>query len=434
MFKILFIGLILVISGFAQEIMTAEDAIAIGLKNNFDIQIARNNREIATNNKGKGTAEFLPVLDVNASYRLAHSKQETNSPFSFGNSDTKNLNAGVVINWTLFDGFRMFTTNSQFRELAKLGEFQARNSIERSVVAILIGFLNVVQQEELLDVVKNALEVSRTRLEKEKVKKGLGSASSTDYLNAQVSFNNDRSTLLNQELRLLVAKKELNIFLGRDVSIPIIVKKEINIYPLPYTVDELQDLALKKNSTLSIAEQGKIIAGQNISLAESPFYPRLFFNFNYNYTDLILNSESPRFDEPVKSKIKEYTGDLTLTYNLFNGLRDNINRQNAILRERNSELTLQDVRNKIAGLVRERFVTMQKRLELVELEEQNVVAATQNLTLQEDKYNIGATTSLEFRDAQVNLIRSQSTLIVARFLARISRLEIEQLIGNIQID
>lgn len=432
MFKILFIGLILMIPGFAQEIMTAEDAIAIGLKNNFDIQIARNNREIALNNKGKGTAEFLPVLDVNASYRIAHSKQETNSPFSFGNSDTKNLNAGVVFNWTLFDGFRMFTTNSQFRELARLGEFQARNSIENSVVAILIGFLNVVQQEELLDVAKNALEISRTRLEKEEVKKDLGSASSTDYLNAQVSFNNDRSTLLNQELRLLVAKKELNIFLGRDVSTPILVKKEINISPLLYTVDELQGLALERNSTLSIAEQGKIIAEQNISLAESPFYPRLLFGFNYNYTD--LNSETSRFDDPVKAKTNEYAGGLTLTYNLFNGLRDNINRQNAILQERNSVLTLQDVRNKITGLVRERFVTMQKRLELMELEEQNVVSATQNLTLQQDKYNIGATTSLEFRDAQVNLIRSQSTLIVARFLARISRLEIEQLIGNIQID
>jgi len=367
MFKILFTGLIIVIPVFAQEIMTAEDAIAIGLKNNFDIQIARNNREIATNNKGKGTAEFLPVLDVSASYRVAHSKQETNSPFSFGNSDTKNLNAGIAINWTLFD-----------------------------------------------------------------VKKDLGSVSSTDYLNAQVSFNNDRSTLLNQELRLLVAKKELNIFLGRDVSTPTLVKKEINISPLLYSIDELQNLALERNSTLSIAEQGKIIAEQNISLAESPFYPRLLFNFNYNYTD--LNSETSRFDDPVKAKTNEYIGGLTLTYNLFNGMRDNINRQNALLRERNSELSLQDVRNKIAGLVRERFVTMQKRLELMELEEQNVVSATQNLTLQQDKYNIGATTSLEFRDAQVNLIRSQSTLIVARFLARISRLEIEQLIGNIQID
>jgi outer membrane protein len=432
MYKIFLIGLLLIIPGFAQEFMTAEDAIAIGLKNNFDIQVARNNREIAENNKGKGTAEFLPLLDVNASVRRSKSSQESNSPFSFGDTDVDNLNTFATLNWTLFDGFKMFTTNSRFRDLAKLGEFQARNSIENSVVSILIGYLNVVQQEELLEVAQNALEVSQARLEKEKVRQELGSSSSTDYLNAQVSYNNDRSTLLNQELRLLVAKKELNIFLGRDVSTPIAVKKEINISPLQYTVDELQDIALERNSTLSVAEQNKILTQQSISLAEAPFYPRLLFNFNYNYTD--IQSETSRFDDPVKSKTTEYAGGLTLTYNLFNGLRDMINRQNAVLEDRNAELTLQDIRNKVTGLVRERYVTMEKRLELMELEEQNVVSATQNLQLQQDKYDIGATTSIEFRDAQVNLIRSQSTLIVARFQARISRLQIEQLIGNIQID
>jgi len=432
MIKTTLLSLMFVFPVIAQDMMTAEDAIAIGLQNNFNIQIARNDREIAENNIGKGAAEFLPTLDINGSYQAAHSKQESNSPFSFGNTDTKNLVGKALLNWTLFDGFRMFTVNSQYRELAKLGEYQARNSIENTVVAILIGFLNVVQQEELLEVAKNALEISRTRLDKEKVKQDIGSASSTDFLNAQVSFNNDRSTLLNQELRLLVAKKELNIFLGRDVTTPVTVKKEININPLTLTVDELQDLALEKNSTLSIAEQNKILAGKNISLAEAPFYPRLLLGFNYNYAE--LNSETSRFPDPVKSTTTDYGAGLTLTYNLFNGLRDKINRQNAVIAERNSELSLQDVRNKVTGLVRERYVTMVKRLELMELEEQNVVAARQNLELQQDKYTIGATTSLEFRDAQVNLIRSQSTFIVARFQARISRLEIEQLIGNIEIE
>jgi outer membrane protein len=432
MYKIFLIGLLLIIPGFAQELMTAEDAITLGLKNNFDIQIARNNREIASNNKGKGTAEFLPLLDVDASFRRAKASQKSNSPFSFGDTDVDNMNAGATLKWTLFDGFKMFTTNSQFRDLAKLGEFQARNSIENSVVSILIGYLNVVQQEELLEVSQSAIEVSQARLDKENVRQELGSSSSTDYLNAQVSYNNDRSTLLNQELRLLVAKKELNIFLGRDVSTPITVKKEINISPLQYTVDELQDIATERNSTLSVAEQNKILAQQSITLAEAPFYPRLLFNLNYNYAD--IQSETSRFDDPVETKTTEYAGGLTLTYNLFNGLRDLVNRQNAVLEDRNAELTLQDIRNKVTGLVRERYVTMMKRLELMELEEQNVVAATQNLQLQQDKYNIGATTSIEFRDAQVNLIRTQSTLIVARFQARISRLQIEQLIGNIQID
>ena len=125
-------------------------------------------------------------------------------------------------------------------------------------------------------------------------------------------------------------------------------------------MDELQDIATERNSTLSVAEQNKILTQQSITLAEAPFYPRLLFNFNYNYAD--IQSETSRFDDPVETKTTEYAGWLTLTYNLFNGFRDMINRQNAVLEDRNAELTLQDVRNKVTGLVRERYVTMEKRL------------------------------------------------------------------------
>jgi outer membrane protein len=70
----------------------------------------------------------------------------------------------------------------------------------------------------------------------------------------------------------------------------------------------------------------------------------------------------------------------------------------------------------------------------VKLEEQNLVAAQQNLDLQLERYNIGTANSLEFRDAQVNLIRAQTTLIAACYQARITRLEIEQLIGKVGIE
>ncbi len=70
----------------------------------------------------------------------------------------------------------------------------------------------------------------------------------------------------------------------------------------------------------------------------------------------------------------------------------------------------------------------------MEIEDQNVIAARQNLTLQQDRYRIGAADSLDFRDAQVNLVRAQSTLIIARFQARVTLLEIQQLIGKVEIE
>jgi outer membrane protein TolC len=328
----------------------------------------------------------------------------------------------------------MFTTNRRFRELAKLGAYQARYIIENTSVAILRAYFNVVQQEELLDVAKNSMEISRTRLEKEKVRQELGGASSTDFLNAQVSFNNDRSLVLNQDLQLLIAKKDLNILLGRDAATPISVNKQITILPLSSSIDELLAMAREHNSSLLIAEQNKIVADQDIQITKSAFYPQLFLGADYGYLDRTINSDNPNFNDPVNTKSKDGIIGLNLSFNLFNGMRDKINLQNARLAAKNRNLALKDTQNQLSGLVKEKYVTFDKRVELMQLEEQNVIAAQQNLQLQQDRYQIGTSTSLEFRDAQVNLLRAQSTLIVARYQARISRLEIEQLIGRLEIE
>ncbi|TFH00305.1 MAG: TolC family protein [Calditrichales bacterium] len=433
MIKILFI--LTIISGalFGQDLMTAEDAIRLGLMNNFDIRIARNNREIADNNRSKSVSGFLPSLDVNGNYQEAKSNQSTNSPFSFENSTTSSRAAEVSLNWTLFDGFSMFVIHNQYEQLAQLGEYLTRNSIESTVVAILRAYYNLVQQEQLLGVAQNALEISKSRFEKEKVRQDLGSASSTDFWNAQVSYNNDQATLINQELRTLVAQKDLNILLGQKPDTPIQVIKQIIIPDQGLAKEDILDLALKQNSRIHIMLQNKKVADNNVSLNESVFYPRLALRAVYGYSERNTDSDSPRFTEPIETLSRDGNIGLNLSFNLFNGLRDKINWQNARLEAKNRELALDDERNRVAGLVSEKLDTFRKRKSLVELEAQNVNAAERNLQLNQDRYNIGAASSLEFRDAQVNLIRSQTTLIVARYQARITWLELEQLMGNWKI-
>ena len=167
------------------EEMTVEDAILLGLKNNYDIQIARNTAEIAVNNKGKGTANFLPVIDTNSDFRYDNSNENTGSPESFGDAVTRTSDSYLSLTWTLFDGFRMFADKKRYDELAMSGEYEARDRIERTVVIIMGSFFNLVQQEQLLDVIRDTLAVSKRRLELEEIRRELGAASSTDLLNAR---------------------------------------------------------------------------------------------------------------------------------------------------------------------------------------------------------------------------------------------------------
>ncbi|MBW2183061.1 MAG: TolC family protein [Deltaproteobacteria bacterium] len=271
--KIVLMLLILALPLYAQEQMTVEDAINLGLKNNYDIQIARNDAEIALNDKGKGIAGFMPVIDTSNTLRYNSTNRITGSPLSFSESVTRIVGGQITLNWTLFDGFKMFVDRSRYSELATLGEFEARNTIENTVVAIMQAFFDFVQQEQLLDVARDTLEVSKTRLEREEIRSELGGASTTDLLNARVNFNNDRTVLLNQELSVEISRKELNILLAEDPAQPIRVKKEITIPSLDFPLDELLSFARKRNSELLVARQNKIVAGKEVKIARSSFYP-----------------------------------------------------------------------------------------------------------------------------------------------------------------
>ncbi|MEZ4761998.1 MAG: hypothetical protein R3C26_01940 [Calditrichia bacterium] len=86
------------------------------------------NADIAWNNAGNGTAGFLPTLNATGSVALATSDQESSSSSpvaGVGKTDTETLNGQIALSWTVFDGFRMFAANSQFRALANLGETSA---------------------------------------------------------------------------------------------------------------------------------------------------------------------------------------------------------------------------------------------------------------------------------------------------------------------
>ena len=416
------------------EEMTVEDAITRGLKNNYDIQIARHTAEIAINNKGKGIANFLPVIDTNSDFRYDDSNEETGSPTRFGNASTRSLNSHLSLSWTLFDGFGMFADKTRYDELARSGEYQARDTIERTVVSIMESFFNLVQQEQLLDVVHDTRDISKRRLEREEVRRDLGGASSTDLLNARVNFNNDESVLLDQQLAVTIAHKDLNITLARDPLTPVVVKKEIIIPPFDTDFDELLMSAREKNSTLLTASYNKKAADENVRIAKSAFWPRLVLNSSYGYTDRALRGEEVMISTDKNSHSIESGVGLMLSFNLFNGNVDKINYQNARLEALNQDLTVKNIENEIAGLVQEKYTTFQKRIEKVRLEEENTGTARQNLELQKERYATGASDSLDFRDAQVNYARAQVRLIVARYDARISLLEIQQLIGKLKID
>ncbi|MBD3419617.1 MAG: hypothetical protein GF398_05805, partial [Chitinivibrionales bacterium] len=190
------------------ETLTIDKAVAIALENNYNIRIARNDIEAAQNTRKLKLGGVLPSAraegGMSRSYTESQSaiipSQTSTGVLTSGDGPTDTYTAGVSMNWTLFDGFRMFHAYSRIEHQAQLGEQSGRHQIDSSAVAVITAYYNLLAAQSMLDVAREQLTLSRTLLEKAKAKYEFGGTTKRLVLRQQVLVNADSSSVASRKL------------------------------------------------------------------------------------------------------------------------------------------------------------------------------------------------------------------------------------------
>lgn len=424
---ILILFLIFIGESFSQQLLSLQDAVKIALENNFSINIAKNKSIIADNDANIGNAGFLPNLDATGSYSKSQSdtKQEYFDGRTIDRTGAKstNLSAGISLNWTVFDGFEMFGNLDLLKELNRIGKASYKSEIENNVADVIDNYFNLIREKQVLDVIKETIRISEERVRIAESKKDVGSGSKFDLRQAQVDLNEDRSTLLKEELTYEQLKVMLNQLLGRDVNTDFDVEDTI-IVNENLNYDELKNSALQKNSELFIAERNLELAEINISLARSELYPRISLSGGYNY----LNSESGAgFIKTNKNYSLNYG--VTASLNLFNGLNTRRKIENALVESDNSRLNYEMIKNSIEANLLNVYKKYLNSIKLIKLEEENLIIAEESVDIALERLKLGNITPLEFRETQRKLIDVKSRLVSAQYEAKTAETELLRLSG-----
>lgn len=148
----------------AQEKLTVEQAIATALQNNFDIQLLRNDSASFALDKSYANAAFLPRVNAtgglvfnnnNQKQRLADgSKRESKAIRS------NTLSGSVQLNWTLFDGLKMFVTRDKLNEFVQLGELTIRNQMIGTIASVINNYYNIVRQKQQLKAIEEQMSIN----------------------------------------------------------------------------------------------------------------------------------------------------------------------------------------------------------------------------------------------------------------------------------
>lgn len=419
------------ISTQAQEMLSVEDAVALALKNNFDIKIADNNLKIDQQNVSLANAGLLPNLfgSVNQNNTIQDSRQiRTDGTIQeLDGAKNNSLNYGVNLGWTIFDGFGMFARYDQLKELQKQGENELKFTVLTRVGDVMETYYTLVQQQQMIKALDTAIVISNQRVSTAQNRFKIGKAAKLEVLNAEVDLNTDQTNFLKQKQEYNNTKTLLNQLLARDLSADFIVADSV-VTDEKLKLPDLLSAASGQNPQIQIALINKRVAELNLKQVRAARYPQVDVTTGYVFTE---SESSLGFARSNKGNGLSYG--LSARINIFNGFLQNRNEKIAKLQIDNSNVVIEQQTQQINSQLITAFQTYLTNIDLVKLEAKNVQIAEQNLDITMEKYRIGTITTLEVRTAQLNYVKALARSSTAQFNSKLSEVNLRELAGNLSL-
>lgn len=419
------------LSGYAQEILTLEEAIRIALENNYNILISRNDVEIAERNVSRANAGMLPsaraTLSNNNTIQNSTQTRATGETTERRNARGSNLNYGVGLNWTVFDGFRMFARYEQLKELQKLGDANLQLNVISTVSEVMERYYSLVQQQQQLKAFDTAVTISRLRVKTAQTRFEVGKAARLEVLNAQVDFNTDTTNYLQQQVLYRTFQIALNELMARDVNTRFSVANSFELNE-GLLLGNLLDQALQQSPTLRAALISKRIAELDLSQVKSNRYPLIGLNTGYNF-----NRSEAALGFATLNTGRGFNYGLNASINIFNGFLQRRNEKNSEVLVRSAELDYQRLNRSVQAQLASAYQTYRTNLDLVKLEENNLRIAGQNLDITLTRYRLGTIAQVEIRDAQLNYLNATVRLNNARYQAKLAEVSLKEISGNLSL-
>ena len=431
MYRLKFVVLTLIVNlGFAQHMLSPEEAISLALENNYGIKVATNNVELAENNKDVLNSGYLPVLSGSASatYNRDNITAEFNNgeTTSLNGAESNRYNAALNLNYTLFDGLGRLYNYKQLKEEYNLSELEARQTIELTIVQLLSIYYDISRRSENVSSLEQTLSISKERLTRAEYQFEYGQNTKLDVLNAEVDINNDSISIINARQNLINAKRDLTVVTGNTIS---------EVFEIDTTVTFLDGLdkemllirTLKNNVSLLQAEQNIRINEFSLKASKSGYLPAvgLFGTYGWNEN----NNNAASF--VAVSTNTGISGGINLTWNLFDGGSTITRVKNSKLLLENQKLLKEDLILNITRDFNNAWTDYQNKLNIFYIQNDNIRTAKNNFERTEEQFRLGQVTSIVFRQAQQNLLLAELNRNQAKYDAKLAEVLVLQLSGEL---
>lgn len=413
---------------YGQELLSKSDAISIAMENNFDILVAKTDQKIAKNNASLLNSGYLPNLSADAATNFSTSNSELT--FADGDGVTNNgarsssQSASVNLGYTLFDGFGRMYDYKVLQTSYQLSELQSRLVIENTLLNLFNSYYEVARLTENEHSQRETLYISGDRLKRAKYASEYGQNTQLDVLNAEVDYNTDSINYLTITQALKNEMRNLNVLMGRDVDIEFDVDTML-VFDESLTFDIINEGATQNNATLLQQQNMLLNSEYEVKGSLSSMIPKIGLNANYGWND---NQLAPG-NFLSESTSKTLTLGASLTWSIFNGGSSIVQKQNTKLAYEQQQLSTNQASLNLDRDLGNAWTTYTTALFVMQAESKNQQTNKLNFDRSKEQYELGQITSIEFRQAQFNLLNANLNYNQAKYSAKLAELTLLQMSG-----
>lgn len=433
--KIIFLFLVLMSFGMAAQETTLSraEAVEAALEHNYGIKISRNEVEIAENNKSIFNSGYLPSLTglAGTTYDLNDrvTKPEGEEDIEQNNIENKLYRGSLNVDYLIFDGLGRLYNYKSLKEQYDLSQLEARETIENTILELFSVYFEIARLYENIDVLEETLRISKERVVRAQYQFDYGQTNNLAVLNARVDVNNDSINLIQARQQLHNTKRDLNVLLDREIDDrDYIVDTTVNFIPR-LQLDLMMENAEENNVRLLQSEKAITISKYDIKVSKSGYLPSVGLTGSYGWNR--NESAESAFFPGSTTTTNGLSAGLNLTWNIFDGGRTRVQVQNAKISSETRELLRKQIELEVKRDIANALGTYENKLYVFHVQEDNVATNLDNFNRTQEQYKLGQVTSIEFRQAQINLLNARTSLNLAKYDAKLSELELLRLTGQL---
>lgn len=413
----------------AQTILTPEEAVAIALRNNFDIRLSANSLRQDSIDNSIGNAGMLPSLSFIGSSAVSGNQitqqLSSGSEINYNPLKNKTLNLGVELNWTIFDGGRMFIRKDILEMYESLGETSLHAAVMQLSLDVLQAYYSLVMMNEQLRRIDTLISFNQNREIIARAAYESGNTSKTNWIQAKIDLN----IALSSRLKQVQSIHETRFILNKKMAVDADYQYDVNDFiasDSTFNFEDAKSQLATKNLLLRSKSQLRQIAALGLKNVKRTYQPVIQFNAGYylnGYTNSdgsVLSSRS--FGPEIGIGIK---------MPLYQAGQIDREVQKARIETENADIEYEKTYLEAIYDIENCKIEFESAMAALELELENFELARQYLTISAARLQQGQASVLELHQAQVEYIESSTRLVNLKMDAKLAELKLRFILSEL---